>query len=107
MDPRPSRKPLDYETVLGTEGKLANEIMQNVIKLGLPLKLDELTEGLGNCFPVAIIQQLRRPEIQDQLKHDLKRLGKIQRGHTVLRMMVKSFITQSEHYKVIQLWKLI
>ena len=61
MNPRPSRKPTNHEAVLGTEGKIANEIMQNVIKLGLPLKLDELTEVLGNCFPVAIIQQLRRP----------------------------------------------
>ena len=41
--------------------------MESVMRLGLPFKLDQLTEGLGNCFPVAISQQLRRPEIFSQL----------------------------------------
>ena len=57
-----------YEIVVGTEGKIANEIMKTVRALGLPLKLDQLTEGLGNCFPISIIQQCRRPEIFNQLK---------------------------------------
>ena len=47
----------EYPLVVRTEGIIANEIMQTVMALGLPLKLDELTEGLGNCFPFAILQQ--------------------------------------------------
>ena len=34
------------------EKRIAEEIMQTVLKLGLPFKLDQLTEGLGNCFPI-------------------------------------------------------
>ena len=50
------------------ERKIANEIMDTINRLQLPFKLDQLTEGLGNCFPIAIIQQLRRPEILNQLR---------------------------------------
>ena len=64
----------DYPLVVRTEGINANEIMQTVRALGLPLKLDELTEGLGNCFPIAILQQLRRPEICTQLEVSKKSL---------------------------------
>ena len=34
-----------YEIVVGTEGKIANEIMKTVRALGLPLKLDQLQKG--------------------------------------------------------------
>ena len=50
------------------EQKIADEIMATIISLQLPFKLDQLTEGLGNCFPMAIIQQLRKPEIRSQLR---------------------------------------
>ena len=36
----------DYQLVVRTEGIIANEIMQTVMALGLPLKLDELTEAI-------------------------------------------------------------
>jgi hypothetical protein len=35
--------------------------METVHSHQLPLKLDQLTEGLGNCFPLVVIQQCRRP----------------------------------------------
>ena len=37
------------------ERNIADEIMVTIHQL--PFKLDQLTEGLGNCFPIAIIQQ--------------------------------------------------
>ena len=52
---------------LQTERQIAEEIMNTIHRLQLPFKLDQLTEGLGNCFPIAIIQQLRRPEISSEL----------------------------------------
>ena len=73
----------DSELVIGTEGKIASEIMKTVRALGLPLKLDKLTEGQGNCFPIAIIQQLRMLEIYEQLKLKEKTLTRIQDGHGV------------------------
>ena len=33
------------------EIRIAHEIMKAVRRLQLPLKLDEITEGRGNCFP--------------------------------------------------------
>ena len=90
----------DYPLVVRTEGIIANEIMQTVMALGLPLKLDELTEGLGNCFPIAIIQQLRRPEIYTQLEVSKKSLTRNPRGPKALRHLVRTFITKSEHPNV-------
>ena len=50
------------------EQRIANEIMKTVRRLQLPLKLDEITEGRGNCFPLAILAQGRRTEIFRELK---------------------------------------
>ena len=33
----------------------------------LPFRCDTPTEALGNCFPYAIMQQLRRPEVRSTL----------------------------------------
>ena len=33
------------------ERRIADEIMDTIHRLQLPFKLDQLTEGLGNCFP--------------------------------------------------------
>ena len=49
------------------EQKIAQEIMKTVRRLQLPFKLDEITEGRGNCFPLAILAQGRRPEIFREL----------------------------------------
>ena len=49
------------------EKKIAADIMNIVRKLGLPFKLDKITEGKGNCFPLAIIAQFNRQEIYNEL----------------------------------------
>ena len=36
----------------------------------LSLKLDNETEGQGNCFPNSIVQQCRRPEVREWLKQN-------------------------------------
>ena len=59
-----------------TERKIADEIMAKILELQLPFKLDQPTEGLGNCFPIAIVQQLQRPEILKQLRSSVQRLTK-------------------------------
>ena len=84
------------------ERKIAHEIMETVERLQLPLKLDQLTEGRGNCFPMAIIQQCHRPEIRQQLKPIPKMLLKSQTAHSALRFNVKRFIIKSEHPRIHQ-----
>ena len=92
-----------YEIVVRTEGKIANEIMKTVRALGLPLKLDQLTEGLGNCFPIAIIQQCRRPEIFNQLKPVMKMQLRHPNAHRMLRLLVKLFMKGSKHPNIARL----
>ena len=67
-----------------TERKIADEIMETILRLQLPFKLDKPTEGLGNCFPIAIVQQLQRPEIYQHLRPSVQRLAKHRNGHTLL-----------------------
>ena len=74
--------------------------MDKILELELPFKLDQPTEGLGNCFPIAIVQQLRRPEIFNQLRPTVKRLAKHISGHTLLRQSVYTFIMKSRHPRV-------
>ena len=82
------------------ERSIANEIMDTVHRLQLPFKLDQITEGLGNCFPMAIIQQLQRPEISSQLRPAPKRLVRHKTGHTLLRQSVHQFIMKSRSPRV-------
>ena len=83
------------------ERQIANEIMENVNRLELPLKLDQLTEGKGNCFPMSILQQCHRPEIKQQLKPIPKMLLKLgSGGHSALRYNVRRFIINSDHPRI-------
>ena len=87
------------------ERKIANEIMETIHRLQLPFKLDQLTEGLGNCFTIAIIQQMRRPEIFSQLRPAPKRLVNHQTGHSLLRQSVYQFIMKSRSPRVVSFKK--
>ena len=78
------------------EIRIAHEIMKAVRRLQLPLKLDEITEGRGNCFPLSVLAQCRRQEIFQHLTTPIK--GLIQQGDpTLLRRAVHSFIMKSRH----------
>jgi hypothetical protein len=82
------------------EKRIANEIMMIVRRLQLPLKLDEITEGRGNCFPLAILAQCRRLEIFRGLSCLTQNLIQ-QDDPTLFRRAVYSFMTNSRH-KTIQ-----
>ena len=82
------------------ERRIADEIMNTIHRLQLPFKLDQLIEGLGYCFPIAIVQQLRRPEVLGQLRSAPKRLAKHKTGHVLLRQSVHQFITKSRSPRV-------
>ena len=78
------------------EIRIAHEIMKAVRRLQLPLKLDEITEGRGNCFPLSILAQCQRQEIFQQLSTPIQ--GLMQQGDpTLLRRAVLSFIMKSRH----------
>ena len=81
------------------EEKIGDEIMETVHRLQLPLKLDFPTEGRGNCFPISIMQQCRRPEILNYLRPAVKQIINLRSGHNILRNKV----TRLQGYKVTRL----
>ena len=60
---------------LDIERRIGNEILRKIRSLQLPLELDEITEGRGNCFPLAILAQCRRPKIFQHLDESMKYLA--------------------------------
>ena len=64
------------------------------------LKLDNSTEGYGNCFPNAIIQQCRRPEIKAWLQENNP--SAIVTSHNALRQKVKTYALQSTHKTLLE-----
>ena len=82
------------------ERKIAQEIINVVHKLQLPLKLDELTRGEGDCFPLAVLQQCQRAEIFSYIRPSIKRFVSGEDGHSVLRREVTKFIKKSKTQRI-------
>ena len=61
----------------------------------LNLILDNKTEGFGDCFPYAIVQQCRRPNIKKWLKENNP--DGFFSSHLALRRKVKIFALNSPH----------
>ena len=72
-----------------------NGLSATIEKCQVPLKLDNNTEGYGNCFPNAIVQQCRRPEIKKWLLQNKPCV--IVRSHQSLRRQVRQFALESQH----------
>ena len=81
------------------EIRIAHEILMAVRRLQLPLNMDEITEGRGNCFPLSVLAQCRRLEIFQQLSFQTQ--GLIQQGNpTLLRRAVHLFMENSRNRTV-------
>ena len=81
------------------EKRIGLEILRKIQSLQLPLKLDDITEGRGNCFPLAILAQCRRPEIFNQFDGSMQHLI-YQNNPTILRQQVQKFMMGSTHPKI-------
>ena len=73
---------------------MAFEIMNALSRCQLDWRLDEITQGDGNCFPRAVVQQCQRPEIQENLNNDHKELT---RDHRSLRHAVCQYMLHPRH----------
>ena len=51
---------------------MAFAIMNAISRCQLHMQLDEITQGDGNCFPRAVVQQCRREEIQKNIENSKK-----------------------------------
>ena len=56
------------------ERSWADTIMANMRRVGLNFKLDMLTRGNGSCLMIAVLQQLKRPELYSQLADPVKQM---------------------------------
>ena len=81
------------------EKRIGQEILNTARRLNLPVKLDEITEGRGNCFPLAVLAQCRRSEIFKHLNEPTKTLI-FKNDPTLLRSAVCSFITNTQNEKI-------
>ena len=83
------------------EKRIGQEILNAARRLDLPVKLDENTEGRGNCFPLAILAQCRRPDIFSGLRTSMQNLI-YQNDPHLLRQEVHRFIASSKHTRIIE-----
>jgi uncharacterized protein YuzE len=70
-------------------------LLSTIQRCNLQIKLDDTTEGYGNCFPNAIVQQYRRPEIRTWLQNNKPQA--IVNHHTTLRKKFTNFALKSRH----------
>ena len=68
------------------------KIHKTIQRLGLPWKLDSITEGDGNCFSRAVVQQCQREVLQE----DLKREKRYTKDYKTLKKKVVNFIKGSK-----------
>ena len=72
-----------------------DSLTASIIRCNLQLKLDNPTEGYGNCFPNAIIQQCRRKEVLAWLEKNNK--DAIFYSQECVRRKVTNFALKSQH----------
>ena len=76
-------------------------IQQTIRRLGLPFKLDNITEGDGNCFSRAVVQQCQRAVFQEELEREKRYTGE----YTTLKKKVVEFATGFKINLVIEMKK--
>ena len=77
-----------------------DDLTSTIESCKVQLKQDNNTEGYGNCFPNAIVQQCRRPEIRAWLQENNP--SAIVSSHHALRGKVKKYALSSTHKAIIE-----
>ena len=76
-------------------------LQETIQRCHLPLKLDNNTEGYGNCFPNAIVQQCRRPEIKAWIQNKKPRVTVS--NHKAIRTKVTNFALRQQSTAIVDL----
>ena len=84
------------------ERNLADQIMVHVRKYNLEFKLDKLTRGHGNCFMIAVLQQLQQDHIYQALSEPVKALAN-GFSHRSFRLAIYNFINQSNDPRILNI----
>ena len=84
---------------------MAEEFTSAIQRCGLPLKLDEATPGDGNCWVRAVVQQLERPEMRQQLNERTREILNVRKSerHLALKSRIAEFATTSRHPNILEI----
>ena len=91
-----------------TERDLAGAIMESLRRNGVQdvFKLDKLTKGEGNGFMIATMQQLRRHDVIEASRQEVKDIA-ASMNHSLLRTSVYKWVMQHlNHPKIIRMREL-
>ena len=108
-----NRDTMDYEkaryySVWKIERQLADDIMESLRRNGVNniFKLDKLTKGAGNCFMVGTMQQLRREDIYEHCRPEIRELADCINSN-LFRLRLNRWIMQyMRHPKIISMREL-
>ena len=75
--------------------EIGEKIEKRAKEFSQDIQLDNLTRGSGNCFPIAILQQLNRKEIHQKLDSKLKETAAAI-DHLSFRTRVAMFMLKSK-----------
>ena len=73
---------------------MAFHIINAISRCKLSMVLDEITQGDGNCFPHAVVQQCKRREIKENIKNSIKMMAN---NFDLLRNAVCDFMLNISH----------
>ena len=101
------KETMDYkasklDATWASERRLADQIMRYIRKHKLQFQLDDLTRGKGNCFMIAVLQQLNRREFFGSLTQEMKTVAR-NLDQMKFRKMVKYFIDTSNDERIIEM----
>ena len=104
----PNTETMDYKESFkykswAMERELADKILTNLKKKGLNFKLDDLTQGKGSCFMVAILQQMKRRDVQVYLSEEQKAI----KNSLEFRWCVNRFRIRNANHEKLQNMKML
>ena len=91
-----------------TERELAEDIIESLTRNEVidVFKIDKLTRGKGNCFMIATIQQLRREEVYEKSRPEVREIA-ASMNHRFLRRSVYNWLMEHlTHPKIIRMREL-
>ena len=78
-----------------------DSLTSTIIRCNLKLKLDNPTEGFGDCFPNSIVQQCRRPEVNTSLRKNRSNANFASALN--LRLNITTFALESREQAILNL----
>ena len=82
--------------------ELAEEMCRTIPHLNDEFELDQITMGNGECFHTAVHQQLRRPNVQNDLSPRNKQLSK-NSDMKAFKSTVRRFMIKNNHPNVLRI----